>query len=165
MAATSPTPTMVKINIGDVPRYDLITKVGSITLEYGVRGPELERELRVAQEKFIRAMELRGLTLFRSSGLANPKWTTNEDGSMTAWYAIDWEGKRKPRLHTDGTPLPRKRETSLEESEGEVEYRIVGVFWGPTTSMEILKEKQEIKDEEREAKHPTQFGYGSLPHT
>jgi hypothetical protein len=48
-----------------------------------------------------------------------------------------------------------------------VEYRIVGIFWGPKTSIEVLKHTAQIRDEERLAKNPMSFGPGGtqLPGT
>ena len=151
---------MVKIKIEAPPEYDIVSKVGSIDFEYGVRGAELERELRKAQDSFLRAMELQGLTLYRMPGFNNPVWITSEDGEFVSWYAIDWEGKRiKKELKSGGfVEMTHNLETSLEDSAGMVEYRIVGVFWGPMRSIEILKSKDEIKAEEREARHPVIFG-------
>ena len=111
-------------------------------------------------------MELKGVTLIQRPGFNNQVWVTNEAGEFTAFYAIDWEGKR-PRKErragdapgrTEEFTLPTPRETSLEDSQGEVEYRIVGVFWGPKTSIEILKDRDEILAEERASRHPVQFG-------
>src|SRR3972149_11801866 len=112
----------MRIRVTEDPQYDLIHKVGSIDLEYGVHGRELELELRKAQEQFIRAMELQGLTLMH--GLqGNPRWVVNEDGSPQATYAIDWFGERPRKMMTVSgeVTLPTKRETSLEESRGRVE--------------------------------------------
>ena len=143
--------------------YGLCHKVGSIDLEYGVKGPELERELRKAQDTFVRSMELQGMVLYKHSGLDNPVWTTNEDGSPLAVYAIDWEGTRNKRVGADGNPLPALRATSLEETDGMVEYRIVGIFWSPKRSMEILRSRLDILNEERQSRHPTVFGVGGPP--
>jgi len=143
--------------------YALIQKVGSITLEYGMSGSTLEKELKAARASFLHSMELRGMTLYSKPGFRNPAWVTNEDGSPMAIYAIDWEGKRKPRLGPDGLPLPRVRETSLEESEGEVEYRIVGVFWAPKVPMEVPVARDDIRQAERAARNPMVFGPSRLP--
>lgn len=152
----------VKIQITADPIYDLVTKVGSYSLEYGVHDRELELELRKAQEIFIRQMELQGLTLVRRAGFDNPVWVTNPDGNMSAFYAIDWEGKRPSKIMTVSgeVEMPTTRETSLEETGGEVEYRVVGVFWGPKTSIEVLRDKQLIKDQERAARSPALYGPG-----
>lgn len=141
--------------------HDVVPRTGSIRLEYGVKGTELEQKLRQAQDQFIRAMEVRGLTLMRLGKEPNPKWITDDDGSMAAFYAIDWIGERPVELAPDGNPLPRTRESSLDDTWGMVEYRVVGVFWGPKTSVEILRTKADILDEERQARDPRVFGYGS----
>ena len=150
----------VQIKVAPPTEHDLIHKVGSINLEYGVRGSELEKELRDAQDIFLRQMELRGLTLYHLAGFNNPVWVTSEDGEFTAFYALDWEGKRtKKELRGDHIEeVTHTLETSLEDTEGEVEYRIIGVFWSPRASIEILKPKDEIRAEERAARHPVHFG-------
>src|SRR3972149_10774875 len=152
----------MRIRVTEDPQYDLIHKVGSIDLEYGVHGRELELELRKAQEQFVRAMELRGLTLVRHAGLRNPVWVCNEDETPMAVYAIDWEGTRprKERRAGGEVVLPTTRETSLEESRGRVEYRIVGLFWGPKTTLEVLRDKQLIKDQEKGKRAPIRYGPG-----
>lgn len=152
----------MKIKIVAEPEYDLVTKVGSINFEYGVRGRELELELRKAQGMFVRAMELQGLGLVRNIP-QNPRWVTGADGELSAFYALDWEGKRKrTEIRSGGliSDLPTPRERSLEDSRGEVEYRIVGVFWGAGTTMEVLRDKARIKSEERYAKRPVTYGHG-----
>lgn len=132
-------------------RYGITHKTGSIELEFGVRGPELERELREAQEKFIRDMEMRGMILYKAPGLDNPTWIENPDGEKAAFYAIDWEGKKVK----DGMPV--KRETSLEETEGMVEYRCVAIFWAPKTSYEIVTSRAERLERERRERNPVSF--------
>lgn len=151
---------MPQIRVTEDPKYGLTHKTGSITLDYGVRGPELERELRSAQEKFLRAMELRGLILYRHVGLPNPTWVENPDGSEAAFYAIDWEGKR-PRIERrigGDMQVANIRETSLEETQGEVEYRIVGIFWAPKRAVEVLTSIAERKEREAYERHPKSFG-------
>lgn len=153
---------MPTVRVQEDPKYGLTHQVGSITLEHGVKGEELERELNSAREEFIRAMAARGMILYDMPG--NPKWIVEPTGEYAAWYAIDWEGKRsRKEVRTGGNvvELPKVREGSLEDSEGEVEYRIVGIFWTPERSIEILVHKQQIKDEERAAKSPMIFGQGS----
>jgi len=157
---------MTTIRVKENPKYQLIHKVGSITLEYGVKGSELERELRLAQEDFVRAMELRGMILYRRVGFNNPVWVM-QDGEPLAFYAIDWDGKRKTgrKLGPDGLPLPKEREYSLEDSEGEVEYRVIGIFYAPERAIEIMVDVQDILDKEKIDRNPIQFGYGKLPNT
>ena len=155
-----------KIKVTESPEFDLVHKVGSLTLEYGVHGAELEYELRKNQELFVRSMELQGLTLYHRPGFNNPVWVTHETGEPMAYYAIDWEGKRKkierrvfdPVTGTDKVEMPTPREMSLEDSQGEVEYRIIGVFWGPMTSIQISKSRTAIIAEEKASKNPIIFG-------
>lgn len=161
--------------IEDDPKYDLVHKVGSITLDHGVRGPELDRELRTATEDFMRAMEMRGLILYRPPGgrlitqqgmMTNPAWIENPDGEAAAFYAIDWEGKRpRTEVRADGREhvLPTPRERSLEDSRGEVEYRIVGIFWAPRRAVEMLVSRSERLEQERRARNPKVFGPAGAP--
>lgn len=156
---------MPKIRIEAEPEYGLVSKVGSIDLEYGVRGTELERNLLAAQEAFVRSMELRGLTLAKVPiGQVNPQWVMDSRGRLSANYAIDWLGERRQKAITVGGEVEtaNKKETSLEETKGMVEYRIVGIFWAPETSIEILRHPGQAKDEERLAKKPTSFGAGGI---
>lgn len=151
---------MARVRVQEDPKYGLTHKTGSISFDAGVRGRELERELLAAAIKFIRDMELRGLILYKVPGMQNPTWVRNPDGQYAAWYAIDWEGKR-PRKHavTGGgeITLPTTRERSLEDSQGEVEYRIVGIFWAPERAIEILTSVAERKDREQRERHPQSF--------
>ena len=152
---------MVKLDFQPEVKYKPISKVGSITLEHDVQGRNLEKELETAQARFIHYIELRGYTLYQAPGFTNPVWITHEKSDeLKAYYAIDWEGTRKTgkRVGPDGKPLPRKRETSLEDSEGLVEYRIVGIFWAPETSVEILTDKEKRMIDEKLGRNPKQFG-------
>ncbi len=151
---------MPTFKVQEDPTYGIITKVGSIQLEHGVRGEELTRELRNSMGMFIRAMEQQGMILYEDPRLDNPQWATTEEGEMSAVYAIDWLGDRPAVVGPDGEPLPRSRETSLEETLGMVEYRCVGIFWAPDRMVEALKSKQAIVDEERLERNPLLFGYG-----
>ncbi|KKL88873.1 hypothetical protein LCGC14_1920370 [marine sediment metagenome] len=153
---------MPQIRIEAEPEYNLISKVGSIDLEYGIKGTELERNLQGAQEAFIRSMELRGYTLAKTPG--NPQWVTDSYGRLSANYAIDWTGERRQKVQTAGglVETANKKETSLEETGGMVEYRIVGIFYAPEVSIEMLRHPGQAKDEERLAKKPTSFGAGGI---
>jgi hypothetical protein len=156
---------MPQIRIEAEPEYGLVSKVGSIDLEYGVKGTELERNLQGAQEAFIRSMELRGLTLAKvPAGQVNPQWVTDSQGRLSANYAIDWTGERRQKVQTAGglVETANKKETSLEETDGMVEYRIVGIFWAPETAIEMLRHPGQARDEERLAKKPTSFGAGGI---
>ena len=149
----------------------LVTKVASITLPYEMQGRTLELELKQATGEFVRAMELRGWTLYR--GLPeNPKWATDGKGRMAPYLAIDWEGtfpstkraieKRKhfgdpryPTRESQQGELPVDREASLEDTDGMVEYRCVGVFIAPEVMIEQI---MAIKSQEEAAKHRVTFG-------
>ena len=143
-------------------QYGLTWKVGSITLEHGVTVSELEKELDTATATFLKHMELRGLILYNHPALrfANPSWLSSSPGNPLPFYGVDWEGKRKVRLASDGKPLPRVTESSLEDTEGEVEYRIVGIFWTPERAIQHIVAGQGILDKELADKNPTRFGPG-----
>lgn len=152
------------IRVQEDPRYGVVARVGAFTTEYGVRGSELERLIRRMTERFIRAMEARGYRLVNFPG--NPAVVTNPDGSPMASYALDWEASTaelervregaSPNDEEQG-PVPRKMPSSLEESKGMVEYRIVGVFWAPERKIEIVTTLDAIREAERKARNPVQF--------
>ena len=148
---------MVLVNSKDDLKMGLAPLVGSIDLEYGMRGPELEKTLNEMRDKFVRDMELRGNILYKDPRLPNPKWVTSEDGQPLAYFDVDWNAERQKVQTVDGNPLPRKRATSLEESRGWVEYRIVGIFWCPTTKVEMLRSKYERYAREKAEKNPVNF--------
>ena len=161
--------------------YGLTHKTGTISFDVGVRGPELERELAAAGEKFVKDMSNRGLSLYHPPGgylpgqdgrkMTNPSWVQYAEGEhneAAAFYAIDWEGKRPkkqvlvsgndPYVSGEYVDLPTTRETSLEETDGEVEYRIVGIFWCKKTAVPVATSIQERLATERAARHPVVFG-------
>jgi len=76
--------------------YKVVSKVGSITLEYGVTGKELQKELNDATEVFLKAMEARGFILYDDPRMryANPGWISSTPGNPLPFYGVDWEGKR-----------------------------------------------------------------------
>lgn len=160
--------------------HSLVTKTGSIQFPHDLVGRLLEIEINKATESFVRSMELRGLTLFQ--GLPkNPVWLSNENGALIPFNAIDWMGeftstKRARLAENDLTggdhyptreahrgALPTKRERSLEDSDGEVEYRCVGVFWAPEFAMEVLGDKYLRKQEEQTARNPHSYGPSGTP--
>ena len=143
-------------------KFGLSTLIGSLDLEHGVQGDELNTQLIEAQDAFVRAMELRGYTLYKNPKLQNPVWQVWGDGTPKAVFAPDWTGERKTgkRVGPDGLPLPTRRETSLEDSEGMVEYRVAGVFWTPQKAVEILTTEEDIREEARLGRNPLQWGYG-----
>lgn len=152
----------IQFKVEEDPKYGLTHKTGTISFEHGVRGRELDIELLKAGEKFIRDMELRGLTLYNGPlgpGQSNPTWVEKPDGEYAAFYAIDWTGERAPK----GRPgfskegMPHDREMSLEDSEGMVEYRIIGIFWAPSTSYEYLTSRQDRLDKEKQDRNPVSF--------
>ena len=168
------------VRVKEAPEYGLTHKTGTISFDIGVRGPELERELRLAGEKFIKDMENRGLRLYNPPGgylpgqdgskMSNPSWVkyAGGDNHPAAFYAIDWEGKRpKEQVRVTGNDpdvketwidLPTKRETSLEETDGEVEYRIVGIFWVKASAVPVVTDRQVRLAAERAARNPKVFG-------
>ena len=164
---------MPQVKIQEDVQYGLTHKVGSIELDYGVRGEELKRELSQAGDKFVRDMELRGLTLYRPPGgylavpqtdgstkiMSNPYWIENPDGEYANWYAIDWLNERPRKEQRTGGEynVARDRETSLEDSQGMLEYRIIGIFWAPERSIEMLTSIAERKEREQAAKNPHSY--------
>ena len=151
------------INVSDGPvsdEYEIVTKVGSISFDHELQGRLLEIELDQAKQDFIHYMELAGFDLWQvDRKIKNPDWVRHPNGEPKAWYAMDWEGNR-PRVYEDGdgNRLPTKRERSLEDSHGEVEYRIVGAFWSPKRVIEVLTNKQDRLDTERALVNPVTFG-------
>ena len=164
---------MPQVRIQEERKYGLTHKTGSIDLDHGVRGTELERELRQAGDKFVRDMELRGLILYKPPGgyfivpqntggtkvMTNPYWIENPDGEYANWYAIDWlnERPRKEKRTGGDYNIARNRETSLEDSQGLVEYRIIGIFWAPEKAIEMLTSIAERKEREKAEKNPQSF--------
>ena len=149
---------MAQVNVEPDLTYALAPLVGSIDVEYGVRGAELEKTLNDTREQFVRAMELRGNVLYRHPKLQNPRWVTSGDGIPLAYFDIDWaEERQKVPIGPDGGPMPRKRATSLDEAKGWVEYRIVGIFWCPKMQVEILKSKYDRYAAEKKALNPVSF--------
>lgn len=159
----------------------LATKTGSIQLPFDLQGRLLEVELRKALVEFVYWMELKGFTLYRHPGLPkNPVWIGGrKDSPLVAFPAIDWEGsfkatkdaQRKQDQLTGGDrfptrdahrgPLPVTVNTetySLEDTDGLVEYRCVGVFIAPKVMIDILGDKYTRKQEEKAARHPAIFG-------
>ena len=150
---------MPQVKVKEELTYGLAPLVGSIDVEYGMKGAELEKLLRDQQELFVKAMELRGNILYRHPSLQNPKWVSSDiDGEPLAYFDLDWAAERQKVKHDrEGNPLPRDRATSLEESQGWVEYRIVGVFWCPKHKVEQLRSKHERYAAEKAAKNPVSF--------
>ena len=159
--------------------HGLVTKTGSIQLPFDMQGRFLELELSKALGEFIYWMELKGFTLYRHAGFQNPKWIGGRDSELVAWPAIDWEGKfkvtrdaqakqdkltgddRYPVREAHQGPLPVTVNTetmSLEDTDGLVEYRCVGVFIAPKVMIDILGDKYVRKQEEKAARNPVIFG-------
>lgn len=148
----------------DLPHM-IVTRNAAMPLEYGVKGEELMRELKKGMEKFIRAMELQGLTLIALPE-GNPLVVTHEDGRPYATYSISKDlEKTAPdelidaRSGGQGTATHRQP-TNLDMSHGLVDYRFVGVFWAPKVSMEIAVSREKLLAQERAAKNPRQWGAG-----
>ena len=171
---------MVLVKTPQEIKHSLVSKVGSIQLPHDMKGRLLELELDKAREEFVHWMELRGWTLASVPGRQNPQWVTDGDNKMS-FYAIDWEGDRtgtkraqEPMEHRTGEDryptrdahrgtLPTKRETTLDETDGMVEYRCVGVFWAPELMIEVLTSAYDRKEQERKDRNPTLFGPSGLP--
>lgn len=148
----------------DLPNM-IVTRNAAMPLEYGVKGEELMRELKKGMEKFIRAMELQGLTLIPLPE-GNPLVVTHKDGRPYATYSVtkDLARSQPDELidhQTEGAgPSTFRQPRSLEDSHGLVDYRFVGVFWAPQVSMEIAVERDRLLAGEKAAKNPRQWGAG-----
>lgn len=148
----------------DLPKM-VVSREAAFPVEYGVTGTELMKKLRNATEKFIRAMELQGLTLI-SLPNGNPLVVTNDDGSPRATFSMTHDLiKTQPDELLDAKSIGKGPETmkipqSLEDSQGMVDYRIVGVFWAPQVSIEIAKTRERIRDEEKQSLNPRTWGAG-----
>lgn len=153
-------------------RKKVVARRAAFAVEYGVKGRELALLLRQNAEKFIRDMELQGLTLM--TGLTdpitgrpcgNPQVVTNEEGVPYGTYSIhnDLEKGMPDELvddHSEGKPT-QVEPRSLEASGGLVDYHIIGVFFAPEVSVEIAVERDRILAAERDSKNPTKWGGGS----
>jgi len=143
----------------------VVSREAAFPVEYGVKGPELQRLLGDAARKFIRAMELQGLTLIPLPG-GNPLIVTDEqDRALPTYSATHDLMKSAPDEAEDartggGGPTTLNQPMSLEDSQGFVDYRLVGVFWAPKVSIEIAKTRERLLAEERAAKNPRTWGYG-----
>jgi len=149
----------------DLPNMIVERKAG-MPVEYGVKGSELMKVLRDGMMKFIRAMELQGLTLIPLP-TGNPLCVTHEDGKPYATYSVtkSLEKALPDELIDQKTggkgPSTQKEPRSLDDSEGWVDYRFIGVFWAPQVSMEIAVERDKLLAQEKEARNPTVWGGGS----
>lgn len=143
----------------------VVSREAAFPVEYGVKGAELRAKLKWAIEKFIRAMELQGLTLIPLPD-GNPLVVTDKEGKPMGYYSIskDLEKPAPDELldhMTEGRgPETLKQPTNLDMSGGLVDYRIVGVFWAPQVSMEIAVERQKLLDAEKQSRNPRTWGYG-----
>ena len=154
---------------------EVVTKVGSIQLPHDLKGRLLEIEFHKAEEEFVRYMEQRDWKLY-SCLPKNPLWLASSDSTMPMpFYALDWFGERKATKDAQERgashqpegyetreahrgPLPTRREYSLEDSEGMVEYRCVGVFIAPKVATDLVVDSYLRKEQERQALNPTVFG-------
>ncbi len=149
----------------------VVSREAALPVEFGVTGSELMRKLRQGAEKFIRAMELQGLTLIPLPH-GNPLCVTNEDGTPRATFSMTHDlEKTAPDQLLDAEsggkgPDTLKVPSSLEDSKGMVDYRMVGVFWAPQVSIEIAKTREQIRAEEKASRNPSTWGSGkSVPTT
>ncbi|KKL23225.1 hypothetical protein LCGC14_2427560, partial [marine sediment metagenome] len=71
----------VTVKVDPEPKFGVISKVGSITLEHGIQGRELELTLDRAREQFVLSMEQQDMGLVSIPGKENPQWVSGEDGS------------------------------------------------------------------------------------
>ncbi len=149
----------------DLPKMIVERKAG-MPVEYGVKGAELMRVLRNGCTRFVHAMEMQGLTLIPLPG-GNPLCVTHEDGTPYGTFSVTKSLlQRMPDeledYATEGKgPTTQKEPRSLEDSEGWVDYRFVGVFWAPRVSLEIAVARDKLLAKESAAKNPTVWGGGS----
>ena len=148
----------------------VVTREAALPVEFGVTGRELMTTLRRGCEKFIKAMELQGLTLIPLPE-GNPLCVTNMDDTPHATFSItkDLE-KNSPDEYKDHEtggqgPETLKNPNSLDMSDGMVDYRFVAVFWAPKVSIEIAKSLDRIHAEEKLAMHPNVWGAGKTTPT
>jgi len=150
----------------------IVERKAAIPVEYGVKGTELMTVLRAGMEKFIRAMELQGLTLIPLP-TGNPLCLTHPDGSgrpygtFSVTKSLD---QAMPDELIDNTPdkdgefgrgpATQREPRSLEDSEGWVDYHFVGVFWAPQVSVEIAVARDKLLAAERAKRNPTTWGGG-----
>lgn len=153
----------------DLPKM-IVERQAAMPVEYGVKGAELMTVLREGCRKFIRAMELQGLTLLPLPG-GNPLCVTHKDGRPYATYSISHSlMQAMPDELLDNTPdsagetgkgpSTQLEPRSLEASKGFVDYRFVGVFWAPQVSVEIAVERDKLLAREKAAKNPRTWGSG-----
>lgn len=153
----------------DLPKM-IVERKAKMPVEYGVKGQELMRVLREGCRKFIRAMELQGLTLIPLPQ-GNPLCLTYADGRPYGTYSVTEQlMQQQPDELLDNTPdsdgewgrgpSTLRMPTSLEDSKGWVDYGFVGVFWAPQVSLEIAVEREKLLAEERAAKNPRTWGGG-----
>ena len=152
----------------DLPKM-VVSREAALPIEYGVKGTELMQKIRQGAEKFIRAMELQGLTLIPLPE-GNPLCVTNEDGSPHGTFSMTHDlEKTSPDELLDIKSGGKGPETltvpsSLEDSKGMVDYRMIGVFWAPQISIEIVRSLDEIHAKEKASRNPSTWGSGkSVP--
>ena len=148
----------------DLPKM-VVTREAAMPVEYGVKGRELMRMLRDGCMKFIKAMELQGLTLIPLPE-GNPMCVTNLDDSPRPTFSMTKDLDRvAPDEYVDAKtggkgPPTLKVPTSLDMSDGYVDYRFVGVFWAPQVSVEIATTREAIHSREQASKNPQTWGAG-----
>lgn len=148
----------------DLPNM-VVERKAKMPVEYGIKGEELMRVLRDGCRKFIRAMELQGLTLIPLPG-GNPLCLTYADGRPYGTYSVTHQLMQEQPdelidQKTEGAgPSTLKMPNSLEDSQGFVDYGFVGVFWAPRVSMEIAVERDKLLAQERAARNPRTWGGG-----
>lgn len=147
-------------------RKQVVVRRAALPVEWGVKGTELMDALKKGAEKFIRAMELQGLTLIPLAE-GNPQVVTTEDGTPLPTYSMTFDlMKAQPdKLVDDAAGAAASDPTllipqNLEMSRGFVDYQIVGVFLAPEVSVEILKRREDIIAAEKAAKNPRTWGGG-----
>jgi hypothetical protein len=161
------------VKVAPSPDYKPVAKTGSIQFPHDLQGRLLELELAQSLSQFVHDMESRGYSLFNMPD--NPRWS-GEKGKALGYYAIDWNGEFKstrdakarraehandpqyPVREAHDGPLPNRRESSLEDCDGMLEYRCVGVFWAPEVQIDVVTDSYLRKQNEVAARNPAVFG-------
>ena len=147
----------------DLPKM-IVTRKAALPLEYGVRGRELQDALRAGMQKFIRGMELQGLTVIPLAE-GNPRVVISDGdpdkpyGTYSVTNDLDRAAPDELIDHaTGGGGASTFREPrSLEDSGGMVDYHFIGVFWAPQVSIEIAIDRAKLIAQDKASRNPTHF--------
>lgn len=148
----------------------IVKRNAAMPVEYGIKDGELQTVLKVGMEKFIRAMELQGLTVIPLPQ-GNPVVVKDAKGRYYGTYSVTESLMAAPPdalidEKTGGAgPSTQKEPRSLEDANGWIDYHFIGVFWAPQVSIEIAVARDKLLAQERAAKNPRQWGAGTATPT